>query len=103
QELDHRQSLVRRTVRIRFLPPFELAVEEIAVYVQVDFGCAIADSCRRQPRFRGVRRLDDGIRHCLGGWGSPASQTAGVRAVGMSRRDDEILSRASSGFRRSRW
>ena len=100
EELDNRQGLIRWTVRVRFLTPFELAVEKVPIHVEVDLGRAVTDSRRRQLGFRGVGRFDNGIGHCLGRRGAATSQSQGVRTVGMCRRDNEVLRGASGGFGR---
>src|SRR4051794_7215879 len=51
EKLNNGQGLIRRPVRVWLLPPFELAIEEIAVYVQIDLRGSIAYPRRRQPGF----------------------------------------------------
>ncbi|MDP9324876.1 MAG: hypothetical protein M3P13_14660, partial [Acidobacteriota bacterium] len=55
------ERLVRRAVRIRLLPPFELAVEQIAIDVEVGVRVAVSDPRRRKPGLGNPGRFDERV------------------------------------------
>ena len=98
EDLDHRERLVRRSIRIGLLTPFELTVEKIAVHIQIDRRRAVPDSSRRKPRLRNRRRFDNRVGDGPGR-GRALAQPLGIRTVRMRRRDDEVLRRTARRFR----
>ena len=98
EKLHHRQRLVGGPGGIRLLPPFELAVEQIAIDAEIDVRVAVTNARGRKPRLRCPSRFDNGVSNHPGRRGS-LSKSLRARAVRVRRRDEEVV-RRTPGDRR---